>query len=103
MREGHRTARPQHRVGCDTSAPRGSEEAKPAPAAPVPMPRFFFDIHDGETFTPDRVGLELDDLAAAKEEAKKTLPEIVKDELPDGTGATLSSMSRTGPDRSSGG
>ena len=38
----------------------------------------------GRTFTPDRVGLELDDLAAAKEEAKKTLPEIVKDELPDG-------------------
>jgi hypothetical protein len=48
------------------------------------MPRFFFDIHDGEDFTPDRVGLDLDDLEAAKEEAKKTLPEIVKDEMPDG-------------------
>jgi hypothetical protein len=23
------------------------------------MPRFFFDIHDGEAFTPDRVGLDL--------------------------------------------
>jgi hypothetical protein len=36
------------------------------------MPRFFFDIHDGEDFTPDREGLNLDDLEAAKEEAKKT-------------------------------
>jgi hypothetical protein len=47
------------------------------------MPRFFFDIHDGEVFTPDREGLDLDDLEAAKAEAKKTLPEIVKDEMPD--------------------
>ena len=38
------------------------------------MPRFFFDIHDGEAFTPDRVGLDLDDLEAAKAEAKKLSP-----------------------------
>jgi len=44
------------------------------------MPRFFFDIHDGEEFTPDRQGLDLDDLEAAKE----ALPDIVKDEMPDG-------------------
>jgi hypothetical protein len=48
------------------------------------MPRFFFDIHDGEAFTPDRVGLDLESLEAAKAEAKKTLPDIVKDEMPDG-------------------
>jgi hypothetical protein len=48
------------------------------------MPRFFFDIHDGEAFTPDRQGLDLDGLEAAKDEAKKTLPDIVKDEMPDG-------------------
>ena len=48
------------------------------------MPRFFFDIHDGEDFTPDRDGLDLDDLEAAKAEAKRTLPEIVKDQMPDG-------------------
>jgi hypothetical protein len=48
------------------------------------MPRFFFDIHDGETFTPDREGLELEGLEAAKEEAKKTLSDIVRDEMPDG-------------------
>jgi hypothetical protein len=48
------------------------------------MPRYFFDIHDGEVFTPDRQGLNLEDLEAAKAEAKRTLPEIVKDEMPDG-------------------
>jgi hypothetical protein len=48
------------------------------------VPRFFFDIHDGEDFTLDREGLDLDDLEAAKAEAKRTLPEIVKDEMPDG-------------------
>jgi hypothetical protein len=48
------------------------------------MPRYFFGIHDGEVFTPDREGLDLEDLEAAKAEAKRTLPEIVKDEMPDG-------------------
>lgn len=48
------------------------------------MPRYFFDIHDGEDFRPDREGLDLDDLEAAKAEAKKTLPDIVKDDMPDG-------------------
>ena len=48
------------------------------------MPRFFFDIHDGEDFTPDRQGVDLDDLDAAKEEAKKALRDIVWDELPVG-------------------
>jgi hypothetical protein len=48
------------------------------------MPRFFFDIHDGEEFTPDRQGVELEGLNAAKDEAKKVLPDIVKDEMRDG-------------------
>ncbi|WP_262272619.1 DUF6894 family protein [Microvirga yunnanensis] len=48
------------------------------------MPRFFFDIHDGKRFTPDREGLELEGLEAAKAEAKKTLPDIVKEVMPDG-------------------
>jgi hypothetical protein len=47
------------------------------------MPRFFFDIHDGENFTPDRQGLDLADLKAAKAEAKKALPDIMKDEMPE--------------------
>ncbi len=48
------------------------------------MPRYFFDIHDGEDFTPDYVGIELEGLEAAKAEAKKALPDIAKDEMPDG-------------------
>ena len=48
------------------------------------MPRFFFDIHDGEDFTPDREGVDLDDLEAAKDEARKTLRDIIWDEMPDG-------------------
>jgi hypothetical protein len=38
------------------------------------VPRFFFDIHDGEDFTPDHQGVELDGFEAAKEEAKKLSP-----------------------------
>jgi hypothetical protein len=39
------------------------------------MPRYFFDIHDGDHFTPDHVGVEL-----RATEAKKALPAIVQDE-----------------------
>ena len=39
------------------------------------MPRYFFNIHDGDHFTPDHVGMELEG-----NEAKKALPIIVKDE-----------------------
>ena len=53
------------------------------------MPRFFFDIHDGKNFTPDDVGVELEGLEAAKAEAKKALPDIVKDECRMEIGATL--------------
>ena len=47
------------------------------------MPRYFFDTHDGARFTRDDKGKDLKDLAAAKAEAKKALPDIVKDEMPD--------------------
>jgi hypothetical protein len=36
------------------------------------MPRFFFAIHDGEKVTPNREGLELEGLEAAKEEPRKS-------------------------------
>ena len=48
------------------------------------MPRFFFDIHDGEDFTPDRQGVDLDDLDAAQDEARKALRDVIWDELPAG-------------------
>ena len=40
------------------------------------MPRFFFDIHDGEDFTSDRPGLDLDDLEAAKERPGEPCPTL---------------------------
>jgi hypothetical protein len=48
------------------------------------MPRFFFDIHDGEKFTPDRQGVELEGLEAAKREAKKAVRDIIWDAMPEG-------------------
>jgi hypothetical protein len=40
------------------------------------MPRYFFDIHDGERFTPDDTGLEFPDGHAARAKAVSTLPDI---------------------------
>jgi len=48
------------------------------------MPRYFFDTYDGNLFIPDESGLELDDLDAVSAEAQKTLPDMARDELPDG-------------------
>jgi hypothetical protein len=39
------------------------------------MPRYFFNIHDGDHFTPDHLGWNW-----TATEAKKALPIIVKDE-----------------------
>jgi hypothetical protein len=53
------------------------------------MPRYFFDTYDGDLSVPDEIGLELDDLEAAKAEAKKTLLDIAKDKLSDSDQRTL--------------
>lgn len=49
------------------------------------MPRYFFDTYDGERFLPDETGLEFEGLEAAKREAQRTLPEMAKEALPDGS------------------
>jgi hypothetical protein len=48
------------------------------------VPRFYFDIHDGERFTPDDEGLVLPDAQAARDRAVSTLPDIARDVMPDG-------------------
>ena len=48
------------------------------------MPRFFFDIHDGEMMTEDKDGVQLTDLEAVRTAAISVLPDIARDELPDG-------------------
>ncbi|WP_445504589.1 DUF6894 family protein [Microvirga sp. G4-2] len=53
------------------------------------MPRYFFDSYDGDRFIPDHEGLELRDIAAAEREARKALPDMAKDALPDGDPQTF--------------
>ena len=48
------------------------------------MPRYFFDIHDGTELTVDEIGLPCATEQDVRDEAIKALPEIAKDELPDG-------------------
>lgn len=45
------------------------------------MPRYYFDIADGEAF-PDRQGVDLPDLAAARVEAVRFAAEVLK-EMPE--------------------
>lgn len=47
------------------------------------MRRFFFDIYDGEQFIPDREGMELESIEAAKLKAQELLPEMTRDKFPD--------------------
>ncbi|MEZ0171664.1 hypothetical protein [Microvirga sp. TS319] len=48
------------------------------------MPRFYFDVREGASFTPDEEGLEFDTLDAAEREAACTAAEIGRDRLPKG-------------------
>jgi hypothetical protein len=48
------------------------------------MPLYFFDITDTGKTWPDSEGTEFASLKEAREEALRTLGEIVKDKLPDG-------------------
>jgi hypothetical protein len=48
------------------------------------MPRYFFDIDDGERSSRDSVGTELADREAVRREATGILPDVAREELPDG-------------------
>jgi hypothetical protein len=48
------------------------------------MPSFFFDTSDGERFIRDEIGLEVESLQAARDEAMAALPGISQDRLLDG-------------------
>jgi hypothetical protein len=49
------------------------------------MPRFYFDVRDGELFIPDDEGLELPGLEQAREHAAVALGDMAKDVLPNGS------------------
>ena len=48
------------------------------------MPRFYFDVRDGEKFVSDDDGLEFPGIREAKRDASRMLGEMIKDEMPDG-------------------
>ena len=48
------------------------------------MARYFFDTHDGKALLRDEVGIELEDLERVRAEAIDALPDMAREELPDG-------------------
>jgi hypothetical protein len=48
------------------------------------MPRFYFDVSDGASLTRDEVGLELRDVDQVRTEAVRALPDLARENLPDG-------------------
>ena len=47
-----------------------------------PMPRYFFDTHDGDSFIQDEIGLEMDDIEAARDQATRGLADLARDSIP---------------------
>ena len=48
------------------------------------MPRFYFDIRDGESLVADEDGLEFPTLNEARDDASRTLGQMMKQAMPDG-------------------
>lgn len=46
------------------------------------MPRYYFDIRDGESFIQDDDGIDLPDLHKAKEQASRALADMARDAIP---------------------
>jgi hypothetical protein len=63
------------------------------------MPLYFFDIDDGKRSSRDTEGTELPDREAARREATGILPDIAREELPDGNHRTFICRIRDDQDR----
>ncbi|MGI3902387.1 MAG: DUF6894 family protein [Janthinobacterium lividum] len=48
------------------------------------MPLYFFDLHDGDVHTIDDFGIEFDRLEEARNYAVSLLPDMAREELPNG-------------------
>jgi uncharacterized protein DUF6894 len=46
------------------------------------MPRYYFDTRDGAEFVRDEIGIELDGVEAARDEATRGLADFARDALP---------------------
>ncbi|WP_051371406.1 DUF6894 family protein [Mesorhizobium loti] len=60
------------------------------------MSRYFFDIHDGHDFALDEDGIKCETLKDLSYQAVDVLPDIVREELPDGPNRTFSVKARDG-------
>lgn len=58
------------------------------------MPRYYFDVDDGERFIRDDEGTDCRDVMAARAEAIAVLPDVVRWVLPDGDRRTIVSWVR---------
>ncbi|WP_237481018.1 DUF6894 family protein [Lichenibacterium dinghuense] len=63
------------------------------------MPRFFFDITGSHGLHRDEVGDDLDSFHEARELCQTILPDIARDELPDGEQRTVACDVRDAMDR----
>ena len=48
------------------------------------MPRFYFDIREGNSFVPDEDGLDFPTINEARDDASRTLGQMMKEAMPDG-------------------
>jgi hypothetical protein len=60
------------------------------------MPRYYFDLRDGDHFLRDDVGVEFGGLEAARDEAARTLGEMARDVLPGAVRRVLTIAVRDG-------
>ena len=60
------------------------------------MPRYFFDVNDGEDTFIDNAGIELSDMEAAIREARRALADMIRDAMRSADGDKISIRIRDG-------
>jgi hypothetical protein len=68
---------PQQRAESLSDGP--APTARPAVRAPVEMPRYYFDLHDGDQFITDETGLALPGIREARYEAIRVMADFARD------------------------
>jgi hypothetical protein len=63
------------------------------------VPRYFFDTRDGDHLVRDELGLELDGIEQARDEATRGMADLAKDSLPGADRRELSVQVRDDADR----
>jgi hypothetical protein len=63
------------------------------------MPHFYFDTREGADFVRDEIGLELDGIEAARDEATRGLADFARDAIPGSIRRELAVEVRDGTER----